>query len=286
MSTLSEIKHGNCHSPSTYEVRYRNHPVAEMKTWEPDERRLEETRSREPEARARPTKKPELIRGSESRNICRRGHHGYRGKVPLPRLKGKVIAGESLLACDFALVTDAQDENITNIISQPFSLEILICGRLSRWTPDYLIERKDGLRELVEAKLLEVVHTEEPVRAATIRAQLDAYEGAAREHGYKFRLVTEHEIRIQPMLYNAKLIHRHSGPFGDRGLLLKAILALGDLPSTPIVGDIGAAIGQPRNALELAIRLDRLGHIRLDRTCRFSRTTPFRVQPSNQGDEM
>lgn len=225
----------------------------------------------------RSKRRPDLIQGSEVRKIRSKGRTGYTADVPMTRLGGKIVSAESMLEADFALVTDAQDDDIIEMVSQPLVLEITIAGAKRLWTPDYLIKRKAGPRELVEVKPLAKIHPEDTAARLRARQRLEACEIAAWEAGYLFRLVTEQEIRIEPMLYNARLAHRHNGPFQDQALLLKAMLALAELGGTPSIAELGEAVGRPKAAMALALRLDRLGHIRLDRTARFSLSTRFGI---------
>jgi hypothetical protein len=230
-------------------------------------------------------KLPDLIRGTEVRKIRRRGHIGYTGEVPMTRLRGKVLSAESLLEADFLVVTDAQDDDIVEMAAQPLALAIILNGKVTSWTPDFKIVRSTGVRELIEVKPLSKLRPTDPTKKAKLAARLDACRTAARAAGYTFRLVTEQEIRVQPLLYNAKLIHRHMHGFGDRRSIMRAILALPDLSPAASVAALGSALDEPVSALALAIRLDRLGHIRLDRAVPFSKATTFTVLPPDPGGQ-
>lgn len=275
-------------SPHRYPVRYREHACGRIESDSVAPRKppppLQESKSPAKKKRAdRRNPRHELIRGSEARKIRHRGRTGYSGDVPMTRLRGKVVSGEGYLELDFALATDAQDDDIVAMVAQPLTLEIKLNGRRCKWTPDFLIERRAGPRELVEVKPLAKIRAKDPDKNAEARERLEACRVAAEEAGYLFRLATEQEIRIDPMLYNARLIHRHNGPFADNALLLKAILALGTLGPSPTVADLGAVVGQRSAAIELAIRLDRLGHLRLDRTRRIGRSTVFELVGAHAG---
>jgi len=180
-----------------------------------------------------------------------------------------------MLQADFILVTDAQDNDVEGVISQPLKLDIFVDGHRQRWIPDYMIKRQAGPRELVDVKFLILVRPADQKARQKVLQQFEACEIAANKAGYVYRLVTEQEIRIEPMLYNARLIHRHSGPFGDQALLLKALMAVAKLGSNSSIAELGSAVRRPEAAIELAIRLDRLGHIRLDRSFRFNRLAHF-----------
>jgi hypothetical protein len=220
---------------------------------------------------------PDLIRGSEVRKVRARGKVGYTADNPMTRLQGKVVSAANLLQADFVLVTDAQDPDIVRVVSKPMALETTVEGRKREWVPDYLIERRAGPRELVDVMLLTRVYPADGEVRRSVHCQLEARQIAARVEGFRYRLVTEQEIRIEPMLYNARLMHRHNGPFRDPALLLKAILAVARLGPSSSVAKLGEAIGKPRAAMELAIRLDRLGHLRLDRSGRFDKNTRFEL---------
>jgi hypothetical protein len=220
-------------------------------------------------------RRPDLIRGSEVRKVRVRGSTRYTADVPMTRLKGKLVSAENLLQADFVLVTDAQDGDIIAMRSQPLNIEITLDGRKRKWIPDYLIERSSGPRELVDVEFLARLRSSDTDVRDRVRRRLEACDTAAREAGYRHRVVTEQEIRIEPMLYNAKLIHRHNGPFFDQALLLKAIMAIAKIGSGSSIAELGDTLGKPEFALELSIRLDRLGHIRLDRSARFSGSTRF-----------
>lgn len=245
------------------------------------------TRTEEQGARSKSPwqKLPDLIRGTEMRKIRRRGHIGYTGDVPMTRLRGKVLSAESLLEADFLIVTDAQDDDIVELAAQPLTLAIVLNGKLASWTPDFKIVRSTGVRELIEVKPLSKLHPTDPTKRAKVTARLDACRSAARAAGYAYRVVTEQEIRVQPLLYNAKLIHRHMHGFGDRRAIMRAILALPSLSPAASVSALGSMLDEPASALALAIRLDRLGHIRLDRRVQFSRATTFTVLPPRLGGQ-
>jgi len=223
------------------------------------------------------SEKSSRIRGSETRKVRHRGRETYCGDVPMPRLQYKLVSGDSLLECDFVIVTDATEDDLIDVQSQPKPLAIFVDGRKRKWRPDYLIRRQGFAAELIEVKYLQWLHSKNPVKAAERRAWLSACAAAARENGFVFRLLTEQEIRVEPRLSNAYLAHRHLGPFIDKSLLMKAILALPSLTHEPTVAKLGQAIDAPLRALEMAIRLDRLNFVRLDRSAVYSANSRFLI---------
>lgn len=219
-------------------------------------------------------KKSPRLRGSETKKVRYRGRETYCGDVPMTRLRYKLVAGDSLLECDFVIVTDATEDDLIDVQSQPAPLAIYVEGHELKWTPDYLIRRVGFTAELVEVKNLSWLRPSDPSLAAYRRAWVDAC-AVARSQGFTFRLLTEQEIRVEPRLSNAYLTHRHLGPFVDEGLLMKAVMALPSLMAQATVADLGSAIDNPLRAIECAIRLDRQGYIRLDRSTVFSSASTF-----------
>jgi hypothetical protein len=217
-----------------------------------------------------------LIRGSESREIRTGRRRGYVGDVPMTRLGGKLVSGESLLELDFLIVTDAFECDFVDIIAQPFSTDIMAGTRKRTWTPDFLIRRRTGFDELVEVKHLNWLYHTDLAKRALARARCQAMAAVARERNCTFRLITEEEIRVQPRLINAKLIHRHCSPLAPKADLIRAIFALTHLPDDSRVCALAEVLGDfEAQALVLAIRLERAGHIRLDRHSQYTRQSRF-----------
>ncbi len=267
------------HEGVNYEVRRRIIPGRvddKIGSWLPRPGHAEaSTPTRAAKSKRASWRRPDLIRGSDVRKVRVRGSTRYTADIPVTRLNGKLVSAENLLQADFVLVTDAQDADVVGMRSQPLTIEITVDGRKRKWIPDYLIERSTGPRELVDVEFLSRLRPSDLTERDRMRRRLAARDAAACEAGYRHRVVTEQEIRIEPMLYNAKLIHRHHGPFFDQALLLKGIMAVARLNCGSSIADLGDALGKPQFALALCIRLDRLGHIRLDRSAKFSRNTRF-----------
>jgi hypothetical protein len=195
----------------------------------------------------------------------------------MTRLGGKVVAGESMLELDFLVVTDAFEDDIVDVTAQPYSMSIWVQGRKRTWTPDFLIIRSAGFAELVEVKYLSWIYHRDVEKRALARARLQAMEGAARERNCVLRVLTEDEIRVQPRLANAKLIHRHCSPLANKAQLVAALSALARLPNATNVSALQEVLGSDHgtHALALAIRLERMGHIRIDRKSPYTRWSCF-----------
>ncbi|MFC7699455.1 TnsA endonuclease N-terminal domain-containing protein [Bradyrhizobium sp. GCM10028915] len=212
-----------------------------------------------------------LIKGAEARKIRTGRHDHYVGDVPMTRLNGKLVSGDSLLEIDALFLLD-YDGGFEDVVAQPFTIEIEVRGRLRRWTPDFLIVRKDSQDELVEVKILSWLYHSDPTKAALARARLDALRSACSRRGFSFMLLTEDEIRVEPRLYNAHIAHRHNGPLVSPSSVVIGLSALAAAPATLTIKEFAHLIAplHPIFGLGLAVRLERLGHIRIDRRTRYS----------------
>jgi hypothetical protein len=212
-----------------------------------------------------------LIKGAEARNIRTGRHDHYVGDVPMTRLNGKLVSGESLLEIDALFLLD-YDGGFDDVIAQPFTVEIEVRGRVRHWTPDFLVVRKDRQNELIEVKHLSWLYHSDPAKAALARARLDALESTCFRRGVSFILLTEDEIRVEPRLYNAHMAHRHSSALAPPSSIIIALSALAAAPATLTIKEFAHLIAplHPIHGLGLAVRLERLGHIRIDRRTRYS----------------
>jgi hypothetical protein len=226
------------------------------------------------------------------RNVVTGRSDGYTGRVPFVRLGQKTVAFESLLARDFLLLTSAFEHDICEIHSEPFRLPVEYDGSSHTWLPDYQIIRASGIRELIEVKPVEVLHPERSKSinkgpeilahsAQMVSARMRALQSSANQHGYKFRLLTEDEIRIQPRLDNAALVLRHAGYGFPKSWVLEARLALtgSDIKS---VAELQAVLRPELDAFPIAIHLAWLGDIEFDPTTKFTRSSAF-VRMSRHG---
>lgn len=201
------------------------------------------------------------------------GRDGYRMEVPVFRCGGQVVECESLLEGDFVTIVEAYDRDLVEIQEQPFPLKIWLRGKFRKWTPDFLLRLDRAQPELVEVKTLEALYPEDEAEAADMAGWVEAVEVAAMEAGFGFSLQTEDEIRIQPLLWNAKLLNRYAGDLYPETLERRGREALLTLSPVSSIEALQAVIGGDVDAFALAIRLDWLGHVELDRTVRFSRAS-------------
>lgn len=212
-----------------------------------------------------------LIKGAEARKIRTGRHDHYVGDVPMTRLNGKLVSGDSLLEIDALFLLD-YDGGFKDVVAQPFTIEIEVGSRTLRWTPDFLVVRKDRQDELIEVKVLSWLYHSDPVKAALARARLDALKSACFRRGFSFMLLTEDEIRVEPRLYNAHISHRHNSALAPPSSIVIGLSALAVAPATLTIREFAHLIAplHPVHGLGLAVRLERLGHIRIDRRTRYS----------------
>lgn len=212
-----------------------------------------------------------LIKGAEARKVRTGREDHYVGDVPMTRLNGKLVSADSMLEFDALVIID-YDGDFEDVVAQPFTINIQVGDRLRRWTPDFRIVRKDRRDDLVEVKILSWLYHKDPAKAAIARKRLDAMTSASETHGYSFMLLTEDEIRVEPRLYNANMAHRHNGQLTPNSSIVIGLSALAIAPETLTIRDFAALIAplHPIQGLGLAVRLERLGHIRIDRRSRYS----------------
>jgi hypothetical protein len=212
-----------------------------------------------------------LIKGAEERKVRTGRRDHFVGDVPMTRLNGKLASGESFLEIDALIVRDF-DGGFHDVIAQPFKTSLLVGSKKRRWTPDFLFLNSGRADEVVEVKMLSWLYHKDPAKAALAKTRLDAMEAACTKLGFAFTLLTEDEIRVEPRLYNAKMVQRHCGPFVPESSIVLGLSALAAAPETITIREFGNMIAplHPIHGLGLAIKLERLGHVRIDRREKYS----------------
>jgi TnsA endonuclease N terminal len=132
-----------------------------------------------------------------------------------PSLKaGRNVWWESLLERDYIHLLEF-DSDVTKYEEQPVRVAYPFEGRVRHYTPDFLVERKDGRRIIVEVKSKEKASTEE------FRLFLLAVAPVIQKLGYEFLVATEEMIRVEPLLENIKILWGYSRiPFFSRHQVL------------------------------------------------------------------
>jgi hypothetical protein len=212
-----------------------------------------------------------LIKGAEERKVRTGRRDHFVGDVPMTRLNGKLVSGESFLEIDALIVRDF-DGGFHDVVAQPFKTSIFVGSKKRRWTPDFLFLNSGRADEIVEVKMLSWLYHKDPAKAALAKTRLDAMEAACAKLGFAFTLLTEDEIRVEPRLYNAKMAQRHCGPFVPESSVVLGLSALAAAPDTITIREFGNMIAplHPIHGLGLAVKLERLGHVRIDRREKYS----------------
>jgi hypothetical protein len=116
-----------------------------------------------------------------------------------------VVRTLSILEFDFCFHLE-YNPDVTRYISQPHGYLYQFNGRKCRYTPDFLVDGSKGRSTFVEVKHSSQIFKTD-FRERFAEKQRVAYE----EHGRRLLLVSEKQIRIDPIYSNLKLLHRYSG---------------------------------------------------------------------------
>lgn len=98
------------------------------------------------------------------------------------------------------------NNSVESFSSQPQGFYYEFDGKDCPYTPDTLIRYVDG--RLVFHEYKPSRKTSDPI----FRARFAAKQAASRSLGVELILVTDKQVRVNPVLNNLKLLHRYSGP--------------------------------------------------------------------------
>lgn len=145
---------------------------------------------------------------------------------------GGMAAFESSLERDWLVALDF-DPSVRSVQEQPFTIEYCVDGRERRYTPDIMVQFESSLGQ-IDTLVYEVKpRAELKANWLAYKARFKAAVHYCRSRGWRFKIVTEHEIRT-PYLDNAKFLRRYR-TLVDQPLICKQLLytfkALG--PTTP-----------------------------------------------------
>lgn len=116
-----------------------------------------------------------------------------------------VVRTMSILELDMCFHLEYSPD-IENFTSQPNGFYYDYNGRQCRYTPDFNIVNRDGVETFIEVKHSSKIHN------ADFRSRFVVKQQFSLEHfNKKLILITEKQIRINPILNNLKLLHRYSG---------------------------------------------------------------------------
>lgn len=153
----------------------------------------------------------------------RMSYRNVTGKVALG--SGGAASYESTLERDWLLVLDF-DPTVRSLHVQPFTLTYVHEGETRRYTPDVKVHFDDDSVVVYEVKPRETLRAE----WSKFRARFRAAMRHCRQQGWRFRIVTEREIRT-PFLRNATFLRRYRNLPPDpviEEVLMRSLTALGE----------------------------------------------------------
>ena len=120
-----------------------------------------------------------------------------------PSLKmERMVAFESLIEQDYLYILD-YDASVTAFEEQPVTIEYVLESKKHKYTPDFLVKRKES-SELVECKPAPLVSKEENQK------KFAAAKDWCKSKGWSFAIVTDQDLRSGPRLANVKLLTQYA----------------------------------------------------------------------------
>lgn len=116
---------------------------------------------------------------------------------------GRSVWWESQLERDYIYLLEF-DSDVISYQEQPLRLIYTKDDCIHRYTPDFLVIRRDGRKQLVEVK------PEPKTLTESFRELFRIVTTLSRREGYEFLVATDTTIRGQPCLNNIKLLWRYS----------------------------------------------------------------------------
>ena len=156
-----------------------------------------------------------------------------------------VIMCESTLEFDACFHHEYNDD-IKSFSSQPEGFKYQFNGKILPYTPDALIQYKNNV---------EVFHEYKPyskISSPIFRDKFIAKRAASLKLGRELILVTDKQIRVNPILNNLKLLHRYSGVYGVSDIqqkLLHIIQQSGAIKLNDVSSELDLSKGDARSSL-------------------------------------
>nr|WP_159063849.1 TnsA endonuclease N-terminal domain-containing protein [Thaumasiovibrio occultus] len=106
-----------------------------------------------------------------------------------------------MVLCEGSLEFDAcfhfeYSKDVLSFTSQPTGFYYHFCEKQNPYTPDFLVHYRDGSHQFWEVK------PRAKAQNSSFRAKFEARQRAAKELGETVCLVTERQIRLNPLLNN------------------------------------------------------------------------------------
>lgn len=130
-----------------------------------------------------------------------RSYKSIRGKYPSRKL-GRMVQWESHLERDAILLLE-YSPGITSYQEQPRKIEYVMDGKVRFYFPDFEICHADGRHGYIEVKPDRIAkRPEEKARFSHIKERINT-------EGSDFCVLTENEIRLQPLSHNLQTVERY-----------------------------------------------------------------------------
>ena len=137
-----------------------------------------------------------------ARKITNAGSKKVIGKFASLKMK-RAIWWESQIERDYIYLLEF-DPDVLFYKEQPFRIRYTYADSQHHYTPDFLVLRKDGRKQLVEVKPEEKMAKDENVLLFHIIFPI------CQQQGYEFVIVTDKMIRTAPRLENIKFLYRYA----------------------------------------------------------------------------
>ncbi len=129
-----------------------------------------------------------------------------------------------MILCESSLEYDAcfhleYSKDVVSYCSQPTGFYYEHQGKSNPYTPDFLVYFRNGSRKFWEVK------PRHQAQKKTFQEKFRAQQSTASEMGEVLSLVTERQIRLNPILNNLKLMHAYNG-FYELNIVQSQIIAL------------------------------------------------------------
>jgi hypothetical protein len=134
-----------------------------------------------------------------ARKIHNRGCRRVIGRFPSSKTQ-QPLSWDSQIERDFLFHAEF-DSSVAKISGQPFRVSYVMNGKRRRYTPDFLLEGP-------KKKLVVEVKPEDKTQAPEFFLWKQSVSAVLEKNRYQFVVVTDTQIRVQPLLANLKWLFR------------------------------------------------------------------------------
>lgn len=175
------------------------------------------------------------------RRVVTRSGRGVRGYFPSKKM-GRMVAWESLLERD-AIYLFEFSTGVVEFHEQPARIRVPGPGGPTTYVPDFELVFLDG-----EVRHIEIKPSEKLARP-DISQRFEGISAHYARIGHSFQILTEAEIRREPLLTNLKLLAYHSGRVTAE--VLDELMTSMQILPTQTFGGASAVLGDEANIYRL-----------------------------------